>query len=96
MAENPADAPPPPPPPPPKSSKEKKKEWYVAIKKGKQQRKEARRARIDAMFNAMLDHYNAMGSENQPPAGSDAIRVLREMAEALEEERNPHTHVKKE
>ena len=61
MAETSADAPPPPPPPPPpKSNKEKKKEWCAAIEKGKRQRKKARRARIEAMFNAMLDHYNAM------------------------------------
>ena len=60
MAETSADAPPPPPPPPPKSNKEKKKEWRAAIKKGKRQREKARRARIEAFFSAMLDHYNAM------------------------------------
>ncbi|KAJ5695549.1 hypothetical protein N7536_005961 [Penicillium majusculum] len=96
MAETSADAPPPPPPPPPsRSNKEKKKEWCAAIKKGKRERKKARRARIDAIFNALKDHYNAMGGPNQPAAGSDTIRVLREWAETLEE-RNPHIHVKKE
>ncbi|CAI7667338.1 unnamed protein product [Penicillium palitans] len=89
MAETSADAPfPPPPPPPPKSNKEKKKEWEATVQEG--------RARIETIFNAMLDHYNAMGGENKPAAGSDAIRVLRELAEELAEERNPHTHVKKE
>ncbi|KAJ5616720.1 hypothetical protein N7537_001834 [Penicillium hordei] len=94
MAETSADAPPPPPPPPPKSNKEKKREWHAATKKGKRQRKKARRTRIDAIFNALLDHYNAIGSANPPATGGDTIRVLREIAEVLEEERNPHTHAR--
>ncbi|CAI7650993.1 hypothetical protein PCG10_004208 [Penicillium crustosum] len=83
-------------PPPPKSNKEKKKEWCAAVKKGKRERKKARRTRIDAIFNDLLNKYNAMGSADQSAADcADAIRVLRETAEALGEERNPHTHVKK-
>ncbi|KAJ5499235.1 Actin-binding FH2 [Penicillium expansum] len=95
MAETSADALPPPPPPPPppphlKNNKQKKKEWRVVVKKGKQQRKKARRARIEAIFNTLLNHYHEMGGSHP-----DAIRVLREMAESLEEERHPLIHAKK-
>ncbi|KGO57012.1 Actin-binding FH2 [Penicillium expansum] len=95
MAETSADAPPPPPPPPPpplppKNNKQKKREWWPAIKKEKRERKNARRARIEAIFNALLNHYHEMGGSHP-----DAIHVLSELAKSLEEERHPHMHVKK-